>query len=186
MVDTVVWCRLLSAQVLQEERQPTPRTKNDAESGSSWGGPLLDSGRSRDDAQRPQVSRLHLWRADGGRGKGQMQIRPAPEQGGEEEEAESHGQVPLGPRHQREDPGGGVQRGLRGTEEITPHPTPGQETLQDRDPQTGYMLHLLSQPRVGCLRVTPPPKHHHHHTHAQARGQKCARCASFGFGKGGG
>lgn len=88
-----------------------------------------------------------------------MQSRPAPEQGGEEEEAEGHGQVPLGPRHQREDPGGGFQRGLRGAEEITPHFAPGQETLQDRDPQTGYLLHLLSQSRVGCLKVPPVPAH---------------------------
>lgn len=85
-----------------------------------------------------------------------MQSRPASEPWGEEEEAEGHGQVPLGPRHPREDPGGGVQRGLRGAKEITPHVAPGQETLQDRDTQTGYLLHLISQSRPGCLKVPPP------------------------------
>ena len=88
-----------------------------------------------------------------------MQIRPAAEPGGEAAAAEGHGQVPLGPRHPGEDPGGGVQRGLRGAEEAAAHLAPRQETLQDRDPQTGYLLHLLSQPRVGCVRATrtPPP-----------------------------
>lgn len=83
-----------------------------------------------------------------------MQSRPAPEQRGEEEEAQGHGQVPLGPRHQGADPGGGVQRGLRGAAEAAPHFTPGQKTLQDRDPQTGNLLHLLSQSRAGCLGAT--------------------------------
>lgn len=98
-----------------------------------------------------------------------MQSRPAPEQGGEEEKTEGHGQVPLSPRHQGEDPGGGVQRGLRGAEEITPHITSGQETLQDRDPQTGYMLHLLSQSCAGCLKVTHSTPHSALYAHTYVR-----------------
>ncbi|CAG00973.1 unnamed protein product, partial [Tetraodon nigroviridis] len=139
-----------------EERAPSPETKNDAESGSGRDGPVLDSVRPGDHAQRLQVGRLHLGRPGGGRGASQMQSRPASEPRGEEEAAEGHGQVPLGPRHPGEDPGGGVQRGLRGAEEITAHVAPGQETLQDRDTQTGYLLYLLSQSRPGRLKVPPP------------------------------
>lgn len=109
-----------------------------------------------------------------------MQIRSTPEQRGEEEEAEGYGQVPIGPRHQRTDPGGGVQRGLRGAEEITPHLTSRQETLQDRDPQTGYMLHLLSQSRVGCLKMTPPPSSM---TKKWFSWVRLDSWASFGYGK---
>lgn len=102
----------------------TPETKDDAQPGPGGGGPLLDSVRPGVDAQRPQVGWLHLGRADGGGRQTQVQSRSAPEQGGEEEEAEGHGEVPLGPRHQREDPGGGVQRGLRGAAETAPHLAP--------------------------------------------------------------
>lgn len=112
----------------------------------------MDPVRPGVDAQRPQVGRLHLGRADRGRGAaGQMQSRAAAEQGGEEEAAAGHGQVPLRARNPGADPGGGVQRGLRGAAQAAAHVAPGQETLQDRDPQTGYLLHLLPEPRVGCL-----------------------------------
>lgn len=144
-------------QVPAEERATSAESKNDAESGSGRDGPLLDSVRPGEPAQRLQVGRLHLGRPGGRRGTGsQVQSRPASEPRGEEEAAEGHGQVPLGPRHQGADPRGGLQRGLRGAQEITPHPAPGQETLQDRDTQTGYLLHLISQSRPGCLKVSPP------------------------------
>lgn len=109
-----------------------------------------------------------------------MQSRPASEPGGEEEAAEGHGQVPLGPRHQREDPGGGVQRGLRGAQEITPHVASGQETLQDRDTQTRYLLYFISQSRPGRVKVPPPLPMRQKWMGYWTPG---ARCASTGFGK---
>lgn len=137
---------------MRRNARPQSECKNDAESGSSRGGPLLDPVRPGDDAQRPQVGRLHLGRADRGRGAAvQVQSRAAAEQGGEEEAAEGHCKVPLRARHPGADPGGGVQRGLRGAAQAAAHVAPGQETVKDRDPQTGYMLHLLPEPRVGCL-----------------------------------
>ena len=144
-------------QVLQQKTNPTPENQDDAEPGPGRVGPLLDSVRPGDHAHRPQVGRLHLGRPDGGRGTSQVQIRPAAEPRGEAAAAEGHGQVPLGPRHPGADPGGGVQRGLRGAAEAAAHLAPRQETLQDRDPQTGYLLHLLSEPRVGRVRATRTP-----------------------------
>lgn len=133
------------------EKGPTPKPEDDAESGSDRNGPLLDSVRPGGDAERPESGRLRLGRARGGRGQGQVQSRAAAEPRGEAAAAEGHGQVPLRARHQGAHPRGGVQRGLRGAAEITAHPASGQEALQDRDPQTGHLLHLLSQSRAGRL-----------------------------------
>lgn len=126
--------------------------KDDAEPGPGGGRPLLDAVRPGDAVERSQVGGMRVGRAGGGGGAAQVPGRAAAEPGGEAAAAAGHGQVPLGPRHQGADPGGGVQRGLRGAPEAAPHLAPWQETLQDRDPQTGYLLHLLPEPRVGRLK----------------------------------
>lgn len=102
------FCLFFLPQVPVEEWATSSEIQNDAESGPGWDGPVMDSVRLGDHAQRLQVDWLHLGRTGGGRGASEMQSRSASEPRGEEAAAEGHGQVPLGPRHQREDPGGGV------------------------------------------------------------------------------
>lgn len=99
-----------------------------------------------DGHRAPPGQRSCAWR-----GQGVLRPRAHPQQGGEEAEEAQDGQISIRARHQGAGPRGGLQRGLCGAEKAAPDDSTRQEVVQDRHPETRNLLHLLPQPRAGCL-----------------------------------